>query len=94
MGSQCLLANGAMTPYDRFLAGSSICAFGHEPPVADPPEQSFEWLLDFETCRLGYACNSALWSAPHKADYVDRTIMWTTEVGRHRMPCVSWLFDD
>ncbi len=29
-----------------------------------------------------------------KADYVDRTIMWTAEVGRHQMPCVSWLFDD
>ena len=33
MGPQCLLANRAMTPYDRFLAGASICAFGQEPPV-------------------------------------------------------------
>ena len=32
---------------------------GKEPPVADPPEQSFEWPRHFETYRITYPCNLA-----------------------------------
>jgi len=37
---------------------------------------------------------SALCSAPHKADYVDRSIMWTIGGGMFRTPSAAWLFGD
>ena len=39
-------------------------------------------------------CYSALCSAPHKADYVDCSIMWTIRSGMFRTPYVAWLFGD
>ena len=38
--------------------------------------------------------NSALCSAPHKADYVDRSIMWTVLCGMALEPCIIWVFGD
>jgi hypothetical protein len=38
--------------------------------------------------------SSALCGALHKADYVDRSIMWTIGGGMFRTPCAAWLFGD
>ena len=37
---------------------------------------------------------SVLCGAPHKADYVDRTIMWTTRMGKSGMGYVVRVFSD
>ena len=49
---------------------------GQLPPFDDSGKQPSERLLYFEICLRANSHNSALCGALHKADYVDRTIMW------------------
>ena len=56
--------------------GFGVAAIGQLSSFDHAGMQPSERPLQFGTCRKGNSHNSALCGAPHKADYVDRTIMW------------------
>ena len=64
-----------------FVAPAGTQPIGHDLPVTLPVCLPFKRLLHSESCPMIETGFSALCGTPHKADYVDRTIMRNGDCG-------------